>query len=199
MSTVVAAEFEQETCRLRLRLLNAGDNALFRGLYADTDIMRFIGPAMTPAKASRTFDNILARMRRQPPACVYLAILDRASGYPFGICGLPEFSPDAIRQEVGLVLTRQAWSRGIAREGLAALVDRVFATSSADEVWSRFSTKNLAAQRLVLAVGFNACNELWSGEGLSSESCWSVRRSSWRSTERITIQGTTDVERDRFS
>lgn len=183
----MATRFEQETRRLRLRLLTQEDEALFCGLYTDPDIMRFIGPAMTAARASRAFAGILARMRQKPPGCVYLVILDKVSERPLGICGLPEFHLNAIRQEVGLVLTGQSRSRGIAREGLAALVDRVFTMTSVDEVWSRFSTKNLAAQRLVLSVGFSACDEkLWGNES-TQERRWSVDRASWRPMESINI------------
>jgi len=190
--------FSCETERLCLRPLTDGDEALFHALYTDPETMRFIGTPLTGEQVTRRFRKTLGDMHRQPFKCLFLAILEKASQLPLGICGMPQFTADAVRQEVGLVLVRQARSKGIAREGLAALVNRIFAMSSVEEVWARFSTENLAAQQLVVAVGFHACDEVLLGQELSSKCHWSVRRSSWRVAESNQLQGVPDVERDRF-
>lgn len=176
--------FSCETKRLRLRPLEEADAGLYHELYTDPEVMRFIGSPMTSVQAARALRDVLAGMRTIPCRCVYLVMLDKVTKRPLGICGVPRWRANAIQQEVGLVLTRQTRSQGFAREGLAALVDRVFAVSPVDEVWSGFSTKNLTAQRLVLAVGFVACDEKLSVEEASSMRRWSMCRSSWRSVER---------------
>lgn len=199
MDLLSPKSFSWETERLCLRPMVEGDEALFRALYTDPETMRFIGTPLSDEQMTRKFRKILGDMQRQPFKCLFLVILEKASQLPLGICGMPQFNHDAIRQEVGLVLIKQARSRGIAREGLAALVNRIFATcSSVDEVWAQFSTENLAAQQLVVAVGFSACGEVLLGQELSSKRHWSVRRSSWRAAEPNQLQGVTDVKRDRF-
>lgn len=183
MTMATVETFSCETERLHLRPLLAGDEALFQELYTDSQTMRHIGSPLSAEQATSTFHMILAGMRQQPFRCLYLAVLDKVSMRPLGICGVRQFRADAIRQEVGLVLTKSARSRGIAREGLSALVDRIFALSPVDEVWAQFSGENLAAQQLVVAVGFHACDEEVSRQGISSKRRWSVHRSSWRGGE----------------
>lgn len=191
--------FSCETERLCLRPLAAGDEALFHALYTDQETMRHIGPVLSVGQAADAFRSILARMQRRPPGCVYLAMLDRTSQQSLGICGVPRFDASAFGLEVGLVLAGPARSRGIAREGLAALVDRIFNASFVDEIRVQFSGENLAAQRLVVAVGFKACDEVPSKQELSSERHWSVQRSCWRGVKPYQQQGVNNVECDRFS
>lgn len=178
MDSLCLKSFTWETERLCLRSLAEGDEALFHELYTDPETMRFIGTPLSVEQATLKFGKTLGAMRRRPFKCLFLTILEKTSQLPLGICGMPQFDSDAIRQEVGLVLVRQARSKGIAREGLAALVNRIFAMSSVEEVWAQFSAENLAAQQLVVAVGFHACNEVLLGQELSSKRHWSMRRSS---------------------
>jgi RimJ/RimL family protein N-acetyltransferase len=179
MSVITPETFSCETARLSLRPLAAGDEALFLGLYTDQETMRHIGRPLSPGQAARVFRAIMAEMQRNPPSCIYLAMFDRVSHQPLGICGLPRFDAAAIRLEVGLVLIEPARSRGLAREGLAALVDRVFTVAAADEVGAQFSRDNPAARRLVAAVGFKVSDELLAGWPPSPECRWSVLRSYW--------------------
>lgn len=179
MSAITPETFSCETARLSLRPLAAGDEALFIGLYTDQETMRHIGRPLSLEQAARAFPAIMAGMRRHPPSCIYLAMLDKGARQPLGICGLPRFDAAAIRLEVGLVLIRPARSRGLAREGLAALVDRVFTVAAANEVGAQFSRDNPAARRLVAAVGFKVSDELPAGRPSSPECRWSVQRSCW--------------------
>ena len=186
MDLLSLESFSWETGRLRLRTMSEGDEALFHALYTDPETMRFIGTPLSDEQATCRFHNILGDMHRRPFRCLFLAILDKASQLPLGICGVPQFDADAVWQEVGLVLTRQARSRGIAREGLAALVDRIFVASSVLEVCAQFSTANRTARQLVVAVGFNPCDEVATS---SSKQRWSIHRSSWRGVQSNQQQG----------
>lgn len=183
MTMATPETFSCETGRLRLRPLTAGDEALFCTLYTDPEIMLHIGSALSSEQAVRTFRELLAGMRQRPLRWVYLALLDKASNQALGICGLPQFDTAAIRLEVGLVLTKSARSRGVAREGVVAMVNRIFIASSADEVWAQLSRENLAAQRVLVAAGFSACDEVLSGQEVSPKRAWSIHRSCWRDVE----------------
>lgn len=183
MTIRLSETFSWETGRLLLRPLDVGDEALFRALYTDVETMRFIAAPLSDGEAARMFHRILAAMATQPPTCKYLVMLDRASRQAIGLCGLPRFDFSAARQEVGLVLTTSARSRGFAREGLTALVDRIFRALPADEVWARFSEENVAAHRLVVAAGFNACEGRSQEQEFPSWRHWSIHRSSRRGVE----------------
>ncbi|OOG38138.1 GNAT family N-acetyltransferase [Rhodanobacter sp. C05] len=178
MADIIAAAFEFETERLQLRLLAARDEALFCGLYTDPETMRFIGQPLTAGQAARYFQRAMAGMHQQPCKWLYLAILEKESGQPLGVCGVPQFDKDATRLEVGLVLATEARSRGYAREGLAALVKRVFEVSSVVEIWAQFSTEHVAAERLVIDIGFSSCTYAPIEPGFLSKRIWSIPRSS---------------------
>lgn len=191
--------FSCETERLSLRPVTDEHEAMFHALYTDAGTMSYIDAPMSVTQAVGAFREILRGMRRQPMRCVYLVILDKAMQEPLGICGMPQFAAGSASQEVGLLLTGGARSKGVAREALSALVNRNFEVTSISEVRAQFAGGNLAAQRLLVAVGFSPCNGVDSGQEFSSRRCWSIHRSSWRCSQSSQLKGMNDVKRDRFS
>ena len=128
------AAFEIDTERLHLRPLQMGDEALFHALYTDPDSMRFIAPPLSAAQAARYFRSTVAGMQTTPIRWLSLAMLRKQSQQPVGICGVSDFDAAARRLEVGILLTAEARSQGIAREGLTALMNRLFELLPVDEL-----------------------------------------------------------------
>ena len=173
------AAFEIDTERLRLRPLQQGDEALFHALYTDPDSMRFIAPPLPAAQAVRYFHRTVAGMQATPIRWLSLAMLRKQSQQPLGICGVSDFAAAARRLEVGILLTAEARSQGIAREGLTALMRRLFELLPVDELWARFPANHLAMERLVASAGFAPSTEVEVGEGPVPRRIWSVQRSTW--------------------
>jgi len=179
MDGIALPTFEFETARLFLRPLQEGDEALYYSLYTDPETMRFIAPPLSAEQASSRFRKIVARQREPSIDGRYLAMIEKATRQPIGICGTSHLDAQAQRLEVGMVLLREGRNRGVAKEVLAALMKRIFAASSIDEIEVKFSAENRAAEQLVISLGFAPCADAAREPGLLSECRWSVYRSSW--------------------
>jgi len=199
MDGIALPAFEFETARLLVRPLQAGDEALFHGLYTDPETMRFIGKPLSAEQASSRFRKIAAQQRKPSLKGCFLAMLDKATWQSLGICGTSHYDVAARRLEVGLVLRREARAQGFAREALAALMERIFAASPFNEIEVKFSAENRAAEHLVVSLGFTSCVDAAREAGLLSERRWSVCRSSWYVTNTTNAQGKHHVECHRFA
>lgn len=178
MSEINLSTFDFETERLHLRPLDAGDEALFHGLYTDPKTMRFIAPPLSAEQAAKSFQKIVVRQRDSSLNGRFLAILENESQQPVGICGTSQYDADALRVEVGIVLRPEARARGFAREALTALVKRIFAGWLVDEIWVQCSTEYPAVERMVFSVGFIPRTEIAEEQGLLPKRIWSMHRSS---------------------
>jgi RimJ/RimL family protein N-acetyltransferase len=189
VSEIKLSTFDFETERLRLRSLDEGDEALFHGLYTDPETMRFIAPPLSMEQAAKSFRKVVARQRESSLNGRFLAILEKATRQPVGICGTSQYDVDALRVEVGIVLTPEARARGFAREALTALMKGIFSMSPVDEIRVRFSTQCPAVERLNITVGFRPCADELGEEGALLKRIWSVHRSSWFAVEITNGQG----------
>jgi RimJ/RimL family protein N-acetyltransferase len=179
VSEIELSAFDFETERLRLRPVDAKDEALYCELYTDQDTMRFIGPPLSIQQAINKFQKIVARQSVPSLKGRFLAMVDKGTLRPMGICGTSHYDADALRVEVGIVLRPEARGRGIAREALTALMRRIFAVAPIQEIYVRFSAQCQAVERLNIRMGFVPCADEVRGEGSLSKRVWSVHRSSW--------------------
>lgn len=188
---VLTLEFE--TARLRMRPLQAADEALFRELYTDTETMRYIGEPLSSERAARSFRKTLASSGQDPPERVFLAILDKATRCPLGICAIAQFDATMTRAEVGIMLKSDARSRGYAREGLGGLVKRTFSVFPVSEIWVECSARNLVVEHLFSSSGFTLCGEITIDTEDLSQRIWSAHRSSWSSINAFNQLGEDNV------
>jgi RimJ/RimL family protein N-acetyltransferase len=191
--------FGFETERLRMRPLQASDETLFLDLYTDADTMRFIGKPLSPERARRSFCRILASASQSPPGRVFLAVTDKATQDPLGICAIVQFNAARTRAEVGMMLMRKARARGYSKECLSWLVTMTFAMFPIGEVWVQYSPGHSVAERLVVSIGFWPGAAVEPSDGSPAQRVWSIHRPSWGSTNAINNQGEDNVERHRFS
>lgn len=119
-----------ETPRLVLRELGPHDLDVLVALYADEDVMRYIGKGGTlpPDDAARYLERqrLLYRQRGYGEWATVL----KETGGMIGLCGLIPW-PDidgAEELEVAYLLARGAWGRGLATEAAAAIRDHAIAT-----------------------------------------------------------------------
>lgn len=179
MSEIDLSTFTFATERLQLRPLDPADEALYHELYTDPDTMRFIAAPLTVEQAANSFRKVLARQCGSSLKGRCLVMLEQATLQPVGICGTSQYDTEGRRLEVGILLTPEARRRGFAREALTALLERIFAMSSVQEIYVRFSARCPAVERLNIRVGFTPCAGDVQEEGPLSKRVWSVRRSSW--------------------
>ncbi len=108
-----------ETPRLLLRAWSEDDIAPFHAMGQDSEVMQYLGPAMTHADARRAHDMMTA-CQTEHGYCFWA--LERKGGAAFlGFCGLkPGKEPIVGETEIGWRLRRDAWGQGYAREAAEA-------------------------------------------------------------------------------
>lgn len=112
------------TERLLLRRWRGEDAAPFLAVGQDGEVMRYIGPPLTPedVAASIARQNALA----DAGGTCFWAIERRTDGAFLGFCGIkpgPVGTPIADLPEIGWRLARAAWGQGYAREAAAACLE----------------------------------------------------------------------------
>lgn len=121
--TAGAGKWILETPRLLLRELEPADLEALAGLYADPEVMRYIGRGgVQPREAARRY---LDKQRSLYGTLGYgeWATVRREDGRMIGLCGLIPW-PDidgAEELEVAYLLARDAWGQGLATEAARAI------------------------------------------------------------------------------
>src|SRR5688500_13037955 len=112
-----------ETTRLRLRPMEARDEAMFCHLYTDPDVMRRILPPLTAEAAVQSFARAVAHNAKDAPGHRFWAIDDKASRTAIGMAALLRTGDSA---ELGVMLRNGWWNRGISSEAFVPLIDHAF-------------------------------------------------------------------------
>lgn len=142
-----------QTSRLDVRPMGADDEALYCRLYSDPEVMRYIGAPLSAEVAARAFLLSLQLAVQPDPRFKVWVLTERATCLKIGIIALSGRSSGKAL-ELGAMLLPQGQGLGFAVEAQAALLDRLFSTSSVNMVWSRNSDRNEAATRAWSRLGF---------------------------------------------
>jgi RimJ/RimL family protein N-acetyltransferase len=156
-----------ETRRLRLRRLEASDEADLIALDLDPEVMRYVGsPAgvKTPAEtAERARERIRAGRSGEQELLGFWVIEGREDRAFLGLGALlfmptreSGFAdvPDVADVEVAYRLARSAWGRGFATEAAGALVAHALRTVGLPRVVAVTYPENQASQRVLDKLGF---------------------------------------------
>ena len=142
------------TTRLRLRKLATRDLALFRDLYCDAEVMRFIGRPLLPKQAAASFRATLHAMRQlQGPW--FFVVIEKRGGCAVGVCSIQPVAACERSVEIGIMLRRDARRRQFASETLSALMAAALRALPIDTVWVQYRKANKGAARLFDALGFS--------------------------------------------
>ena len=157
------------TGRLRLRALATRDLALFRDLYCDAEVMRFIGRPVLPKQAAASFCATLQAMRQlQGPW--FFVVLDKRGGRAVGVCSIQPVAACERSVEIGIMLRRDARRRRFASEALSALMAAALRSLPIDTVWVQYRKANKGAARLFDALGFSETDG-WRPRGARPRLC----------------------------
>jgi RimJ/RimL family protein N-acetyltransferase len=180
-----------ETERLRMRPLDARDEALYCALYTDPDTMRFICPPLSAERARRSFCRVILRPRPAEGPFLFSIVAKHGEGV-LGLCATSHVDLAGTRAEVGVMLQSGARGQGYAREALAGMVASTFREHPAvGTVWVQCSALNPLVERMVSSIGFQLDRPGATGDGSLAQRIWSVQRLSWCSTNQ---QGEVNVE-----
>lgn len=151
-----------ETARLILRPHRVDDYAACRRLWADADVVRFIGGAPQEAQA------VWFRLLRYAGMWALLGhgmwvVEDRASGAMLGEAGLLNAERGLAElegvPEAGWVLGPDAWGKGIATEAMAAVLDWADGHVDAPSIRCIIDPDNAASIKVAEKIGFAALTD----------------------------------------
>ena len=172
-----------QTARLRVRLVEPADLPALLAVNGDDQVTQFLPYASwaTLADAQAWFERMASARARD--GTLQFVIVDKASETPIGTCLLFNFDAGSARAEVGYVLGRAHWSRGLMREALAALIDSVFGELGLRRLEAEVDPRNAASCKLLLGLGFTReglLRQRWvtKGEPRDVES-WGLLRAEW--------------------
>lgn len=138
-----------ETERLLLRRPSIADAASIFNSYAqDLEVTRYL--VWRPHTNIQETENFLAD-------CA--AAWEDASRFPYvitlngAVIGMIEIRINDFKADVGYVLAREHWGRGIATEALRTLVDWALGQESIYRVWALCDVENPASGRVLEKVG----------------------------------------------
>lgn len=143
-----------ETARLRLRPLAADDLDHMVELDADPEVRRHVDQPEAPTREAveRTMPRRLARFGAGDEP-VFWAAESKEDGAFLGWFHLRPVPEHAGWLDLGYRLRREAWGRGYATEGAAALVERAFTRLGAERVVAHALEANAASRRVLEKAG----------------------------------------------
>jgi RimJ/RimL family protein N-acetyltransferase len=158
-----------QTPRMVLRKFRFEDERLLFELDNDPEVMRFISKGRpTPLEEiqTRILPRFLKYYNEFPPRGFWAA-----ESQDFGtFLGWFHLRPDKFSpqdMELGYRLKREAWGKGLATEGAAALVAKGFHEWNYSSISARTLLINIASRRVMEKVGMRfECEFLWPAEML---------------------------------
>jgi RimJ/RimL family protein N-acetyltransferase len=139
-----------QTQSLLLAPLTEGDYAWLCELYADPEVMRYIG---TGVRTPQVATAVLEKMRVAAPPLGYWTLRDRSTGEPLGGAMLM-MRREGAPVEIGFLLAKPAWGRGLASEAVQAVVDHAFKVRGVRSIEAFTDQRNEASARVLLKAGF---------------------------------------------
>lgn len=142
-----------ETARLRLRPMRPEDAGEMHAYASDPEVARhMLWAAHESLQETENFLRFVReRYARGDPAGWGLEEL--ASGRFIGTCGIQSWHPEHARAELGYVLAREHWSRGLMTEAVAAAVEFGLDRIGFNRLEARCFEGNPASARVLEKVG----------------------------------------------
>lgn len=143
-----------ETKRLVLRLVEKDDLPALFSVNGDDEVTRYLpyGSWKTPADGAAWFER--ARERHASGEAMQFAITLRDSGRAVGTMLLFRFDEPTGRAEVGYVLARELWGKGLMKEALDAFIVFAFERVGLKRLEAQLDPRNAASAKLLERAGF---------------------------------------------
>jgi [ribosomal protein S5]-alanine N-acetyltransferase len=153
-----------ETPRTFMRDILGNDADFLLQMMGDPEVMRFY-PKPADAKDVREFiDRMRASYRND--GCGLWLVVDRESGEPLGRVGLLRQHVNGVDEfEIGYMIHRPFWRRGLATEAARAVREYAFAERKLPRVISLIRPENLPSQGVARKLGMDIVDS-WQHGGL---------------------------------
>jgi RimJ/RimL family protein N-acetyltransferase len=147
------------TPRLRMRPFTAADHEAIHAVYADPEVMRYVGHGAHRSmaetlRALRVYADILARHGYS-----FLAVVERDGDALVGDAGLNPLGGRGPDVELGYTVARASWGRGYATEVGRALVAHAFTALGVPRVVAQVEPANAASRHVLEKLGMTPRDE----------------------------------------
>jgi len=141
--------------RVTLREFDRADRVAVRSWVGDPDATRFVPLGPFDDAGSDAYLEALLREASAVPRDVYtLAVVDRDAGADaVGAVVLTTDSPSHRRAEIGFILRREVWGRGLASEAATLMVDFALDRLGFNRVWAVCDPENPASAAVLRRAG----------------------------------------------
>lgn len=147
-----------ETPRLQLREMIESDLDFLAAMLGDPEVMRFYPKPLTREEAREWLERQWSRYAEYGHGG-WLA-LDRANGESVGQISLVMQEVDGVMEpEIGYILHRPFWRRGLATEGALAVKRHAFEERGYDHVISLVRPVNIPSQGVARKLGMTPVRE----------------------------------------
>ncbi len=136
--------------RVTLRALVPGDREALFSMLSDPEVMRYW--SSLPFTAVEQADELVRTALADPSASIRLGIDE--GGDLRGFVSLHAVSWPNRRAELGYMVGRASWGRGIAREASALVVDHALSTLGLHRLEADTDPRNERSVALLLRLGF---------------------------------------------
>jgi RimJ/RimL family protein N-acetyltransferase len=139
-----------QTERLVLRAFRQADLDAYARICADPDVVRYVGQPFSRAEAWLHIATMLGHWQLR--GCGMWAVEDRSSGAMIGRIGFyqPEGWPGL---ELGWILARSHWGRGLATEGARSALAFAFGVLERPHIISLIRPENVVSIRVAEKLG----------------------------------------------
>lgn len=138
---------------LTIRRIDATDLPALFAVYSDPEVMRFASdpPFTSLAMMDHFYASVLAGYRSGE----YYELAIVADHTAIGTCSLHGWTPDGQEVEIGYLLARSYWRRGIMSDVLTLLVSYLFRELPLAHIIADIDAENLPSRGLVTKLGFH--------------------------------------------
>lgn len=143
--------------RLRARLVDDRDRALYRALYSDAGVMAHVGTTLDPGAVDALFAKVCGANARTPAMARYWRVDAAGADDPIGQVSMLRDAGDPRCADLGVMLLPQWQNRGVGLSALAGLVDALLSERwplGLEALTARHAAENPNAGRLTGALGF---------------------------------------------
>ncbi|MCA1992059.1 MAG: GNAT family N-acetyltransferase [Coleofasciculus sp. S288] len=141
-----------ETSRLLLRYFSWDDLNDMAAIYADPVVMTFRGGPRNYENTKQHFKWIFENYKK--PGFELWAIVDKADNKFIGNCGvIPQEVDGQPENEMGYILAKEYWGRGLATEAACAVRDYGFNKLGYSRLVALIDSGNIASQRVAMKAG----------------------------------------------
>lgn len=169
-----------ETKRLRLRPITADDATALHPVLSDAQAMRYWSRAPTNSVAeTRAYID----PARPAHGWRWWAITLKPFDFAIGWVSVGERRQGGVA-EIGYILAREHWGRGIAREAVRVVIDHLFDVEEHRRVFADTDPENAGSCRLLEQLGFTLEGRLrgeWETHiGVRDSLIWGLLREEWQ-------------------